>query len=128
MRQLLQSSAKWYTGITGRLYNTRFGDEMFQVIVPKKEAKDVWRTNHEEMGHPSSERTLSALRLHCYWPRMPLDVQEWTDACLQCVCAKAGPEVRTPLMSITTSYPFEVVGLDYLSLECPEDLYPYILL
>lgn len=58
---------------------------------------------------------------------MTLDVQEWTDTCLQCVCTKAGPEVRTLLMSITTSYPFEVVGLDYLSLGRPEDRYPYIL-
>uniref|UniRef100_A0A3P9LBQ0 Integrase catalytic domain-containing protein n=1 Tax=Oryzias latipes TaxID=8090 RepID=A0A3P9LBQ0_ORYLA len=58
---------------------------------------------------------------------MARDVTDWTNACLQCVCAKRGPEVRAPLMSITTSYPFEVVGLDYLSLGRPEDRWPCIL-
>ncbi|XDV23191.1 hypothetical protein PO909_027878 [Leuciscus waleckii] len=58
---------------------------------------------------------------------MTEDVKEWTTTCPQCVCAKAGPEVRVPLVSILTSYPFEVVGVDYLSLGRPEDRYPYIL-
>lgn len=58
---------------------------------------------------------------------MTQDVKEWTKTCLQCVCAKAGPEVRAPLVPITTSKPFEVVGVDYLSLGCLDDWYPYIL-
>uniref|UniRef100_A0A8C2EH56 Gypsy retrotransposon integrase-like protein 1 n=1 Tax=Cyprinus carpio TaxID=7962 RepID=A0A8C2EH56_CYPCA len=103
------------------------GEEIFQVVVPKQEARKVWETYHGEMGHPSSERTLTILRQHCYWPRMTEDVKEWTTTCPQCVCAKAGPEVRVPLVSILTSYPFEVVGVDYLSRGQPEDRYPYIL-
>lgn len=86
------------------------------MVVPKQEARKVWETYHGEMGHPSSERTLTILRQHCYWPRMTEDVKEWTTTCPQCVCAKAGPEVRVPLVSILTSYPFEVVGVDCLSL------------
>lgn len=97
------------------------------MIVPKQEANGVWRAYHDGMGHPSSERTLAALRKRCYWPRMTQDVKEWTEICLQCVCAKAGLEVRAPLLPITTSYPFEVVGVDYLSLGRPDDQYPYIL-
>uniref|UniRef100_A0A3B4ZGR3 Integrase catalytic domain-containing protein n=1 Tax=Stegastes partitus TaxID=144197 RepID=A0A3B4ZGR3_9TELE len=58
---------------------------------------------------------------------MAQDVKEWTETCLQCVCAKAGPEVRAPLVSTSTSYSFEVVGVDYLSLGCPDDRYPYVL-
>lgn len=50
---------------------------------------------------------------------MVAEVKQWTASCQQCVCAKTGPEVRAPLMSITTSYPFEVVGVDYLSLGRP---------
>ena len=41
--------------------------------------------------------------------------------------SKAGPEQRAPLKSIVSSYPFKVVGLDYLSLGRPTDVYPYIL-
>lgn len=101
--------------------------EISQVIIPKQESSGVWRAYHKRMGHPSGERTLAALRERCYWPRMTQDVKEWTGTCLQCVCGKAGPEVRAPLVPITTSYPFEVVGVDYLSLGCPNDCYPYIL-
>ena len=115
-------------GVLGRLWTqTGSGLEAFQVIVPKQETKDVWRTDHQAMGHPSSEKTTTTSRQRCYWPRMTQDIKEWTEACLQCVCAKAGPQVRAPLLPIATSYPFEVVGVDYLSLGRQDDRYPYIL-
>lgn len=101
--------------------------EAFLLIVPKQETKGVWQTYHEEMGHPSSGRAMAVIRQRCFWPRMTQDIKEWTETCLQCVCVKAGPEVRAPLLPITTSYPFEVVGVDYLSLGHPDDRYPYIL-
>lgn len=115
-------------GVLGRvLIGTDSEQEVFQVIVPRQETSSVWRQYHNRMGHPSSERTLAALRQRCYWPKMAEDVKRWTETCSQCVCAKAGPEVRAPLIPISTSYPFEVVGVDYLSLGRPGDLYPYIL-
>lgn len=97
------------------------------LIVPKQEAKRVWTIYHDEMGHPSNERTLAALQQHWYWPRMAEDVKEWTETCIRCVCAKAGPAIRAPLLPITMLYSFEVDGVDYLSLGRPEDRYPYIL-
>ena len=45
----------------------------------------------------------------------------------QCVCAQAGPEVKAHLISIHTSYPFELEGLDYLALGPLKDRYLYIL-
>lgn len=114
-------------GVLGILCKAVSDNPTFQVIVPKQEANSIWKTYHNGMGHPSSERTLAALRQRCYWPRMTQDVKEWTETCMQCVCAKAGPEVRAPLLPIATSYPFEVVGVDYLSLGRPGDQYPYIL-
>ncbi|XP_032367401.1 uncharacterized protein LOC116686492 [Etheostoma spectabile] len=115
-------------GILGRLHReTGTGGEVFQVVVPKRETKEVWGMYHDKMGHPSGERTLTTLQRRCYWPRMNEDVREWTAACPQCVCAKAGAEVKVPLLPILTSYPFEVVGVDYLSLGRPEDRHPYIL-
>lgn len=95
-----------------------------QVIIPKQEAKDLWANYHDRMGHLSAERVLAALRQRCYWPRIVQDVKEWTQGCIpMCLCqtriAGEGPFV--------TSYPFEVVGIDYLSLGRPEDCYSYIL-
>ncbi|KAM4604665.1 protein FAM78B-like [Polymixia lowei] len=68
-----------------------------EVIVPKQEAMDVWKVYHCGMGHPSSERTLRALKERCYWPRMTQDIKEWTETCIQCVCAKAGPECNNAI-------------------------------
>jgi len=129
MKQLLGQWNKidLQEGVLRRLCDVASDDETFRVIVPKQETRDMWRTYHEGMGHPGTARTLSTLQQRCYWPRMTQDVKEWTEACLQCVCAKAGPEVRAPLTPILTSYPFEVVGVDFLSLGRPDDRYPYIL-
>lgn len=87
----------------------------------------MWRAYHNVVGHPGTARMLSTLQQCCYWSRMIQDVKEWTEACLQCMCAKAGPEVKAPLSLILTSYPFEAVGVDFLSLGCPDDRYPNIL-
>uniref|UniRef100_A0A1A8L5P6 Gypsy retrotransposon integrase-like protein 1 n=1 Tax=Nothobranchius pienaari TaxID=704102 RepID=A0A1A8L5P6_9TELE len=115
-------------GVVGRTQTgTDPNQKLFQVLIPKGEAQEVWRQYHNEMGHPGSARTLAALRQRCYWPRMMEEVKEWTESCPVCICSKAGPEVRAPLVPIQTSYPFEVVGMDYLSLGRPEDRYPYIL-
>ena len=118
MKQLLGQWNKivLQEGVLRRLCDIGSDDETFRVIVPKQETKDMWRTYYEEMGHPGTARILSTLQQRCYWPRMTQDVKAWTKACLQCVCAKAGPEVRAPLTPILTSYPLEVVGVDFLSL------------
>lgn len=114
-------------GVLGRLHQEAGAVESFQVIIPEKAAKEIWETYHQSMGHPSADRTLKTLQLRCYWPGMTQDVKEWTATCPHCVLTKTGPEVRAPLVSITTTYPFEVVGMDYLSLGRQEDRYPYIL-
>lgn len=40
--------------------------EIFQVIVPKQESSGMWRAYYKGMGHPITERTLSALQQCCY--------------------------------------------------------------
>ncbi|KAL7864449.1 hypothetical protein AOLI_G00158690 [Acnodon oligacanthus] len=63
-------------GVLGRLHReTGSGLETFQII-PKQATKEMWETYHQNMGHPSSERTPATLRQHCYWPRMTQDVKE----------------------------------------------------
>ena len=78
-------------------------------------------------GHANSEKVLSLMRRRFYWQGMGKDVKAWTVECPECVVAKAGPEVRAPLQPIVSSYPWEVVALDYLSLGRPADTHPYIL-
>lgn len=63
----------------------------------------------------------SILRRQFFWPGMSKLVYAWTTECPACAVSKAGPEQRVPLKSISSSYQFEVVGLDYLSLGWPGD-------
>lgn len=115
-------------GVLGRLSKeVGAGVERFQVLIPEKTSRETWEAYHQSMGHPSADRTLATLQQRCYWPGMTRDVKEWTATCPLCVLTKTGPEVRVPLVPITTTYPFEVVGMDYLSLGRQEDRYPYIL-
>lgn len=110
-----------------RMEEADTGVEGWQILVPEAEAHTVWRDYHRAAGHANHDRTLSLLRRRFFWPLMSRDCNEFARECAQCAICKAGPEVRAPLQSIQSTYPFEVVGLDYLSLGRSGDAYPYIL-
>ena len=112
MRQVLEPD----TGVTG-----------LQIILPPKCCFGLWLEYHRAAGHSGVEKVLSILRRRFFWPGMSRDIRVWTQECLTCLVSKAGPEIRAPLQSIKCSYPFELVGLDYLSLGRPADAFPYIL-
>ena len=69
------------------------------------------------MGHPSKYRTLSLLRDRFFWPGMTSDTEQWVSNCERCIKRKSKTDVRAPLVNITTTYPLELVCLDYLTLE-----------
>ena len=69
------------------------------------------------MGHPSKDRTLSLLRDRFFWPGMTSDTEQWVSNCETCIKRKSKTDVRAPLVNITTTYPVELVCLDYLTLE-----------
>ena len=58
---------------------------------------------------------------------MGTDLQTWASNCASCTQQKKGPEVRAPLVPILTSYPLEIVSIDYLSLGRHGDTHPYLL-
>lgn len=98
-----------------------------QLVLPNSHSQAVWREYHHALGHAGKEKVLSVFQRRFYWPGMTKDAKNWTVICPTCVVSKPGPEPRAPLQSIKTSYPFEVVGLDYLSLGRPTDPFPDIL-
>lgn len=87
----------------------------------------MWSDYHQAAGHASNDRTLSLLRRRFFWPGMSQDCSQWARECVQCVVCEAGSEGKAPLLPIKCSYPFAIVGLDYLSSGWPADTYPYIL-
>lgn len=115
-------------GLLGRcIQEPDTGQQAFQLVVPALRTRGLWRDYHEASGHASSEKVLSILRRRFYWMGMARDVKSWTGECLECVVGKAGPPVTAPLQPIVSSYPWEVVALDYLSLGRPADTHQYVL-
>ena len=48
---------------------------------------------------------------------MTSDTEQWVSNCERCIKRKYKTVVRAPLVNITTTYPLELVCLDYLHLE-----------
>ena len=72
---------------------------------------------HNDVGHPGRDRTLSLVKERFYWPRMTADIDKWTSQCHRCLRRKSPTNNRTPLVNIVTTYPLELVCMDYLTLE-----------
>ena len=92
-----------------------------RVVVPRtaRELRTQLIQEHHSTptaGHPSWRRTLARL-LKCWWWRnINTDVQKFCSECVVCKRAKAerrGPATVHPLP--VPAYPWEVVGLDYVT-------------
>ena len=88
-----------------------------QLVLPACFIEEVLTGLHTEMGHLSKDRTLSLLRDRFFWPGMTADIDSWIKNCGRCIRRKTKTDVRAPLVNITSSYPLELVCLDYLTLE-----------
>lgn len=97
------------------------------VVVPMTEKRRVWARYHEALGHAKGSRLLAALRARLFWIGMNGDNRRWGRECPQCCLNRPTDGPRAPLCSIESSYPWETLALDYLSLNRPGDRYPYIL-
>lgn len=82
----------------------------------------MWKEYHEAAGHIAGALTLSLLRRRFYWLRQGEAVHRWSTK-----CERPQPEIRAPLKSVVTSYPMEILAIDYLSLWRDGDVYPNIL-
>ena len=109
-------SLKLVRGLLYRQVQTEDGMKN-QLVLPACFLEEVLTGLHTEMGHPSKDRTLSLLRDRFFWPGMTADTESWIKNCGRCIRRKTKPDVRAPLVNITSSYPLELVCLDYLTLE-----------
>uniref|UniRef100_A0A3B3S2Q0 Gypsy retrotransposon integrase-like protein 1 n=1 Tax=Paramormyrops kingsleyae TaxID=1676925 RepID=A0A3B3S2Q0_9TELE len=89
-----------------------------QLILPEKLHTSVKIALHDDSGHLGFERTLQMIRERFYWPRMFQEIKAWCEQCERC-CLRKTPTagLRTPLVSIHSSAPMELVCIDFLSLE-----------
>ena len=87
-----------------------------QVVVPASHRTMVLEQLHDKFGHFGIDRTLELVRERFYWPNMAKDVEAKVKTCLRCICRKAHP-TRSPLVNIKTSFPMELVCIDFLTME-----------
>uniref|UniRef100_A0A8C7X5J0 Gypsy retrotransposon integrase-like protein 1 n=1 Tax=Oryzias sinensis TaxID=183150 RepID=A0A8C7X5J0_9TELE len=80
------------------------------------------------MGHLGVERVLHLIRERFYWPHMQEDVEHYVTRVCRCLKNKRpNKPVKAPLMNIVTTYPFELVSIDFLHLEKCKGGFEYIL-
>ena len=99
-----------------------------QLVVPQKWRSWVIDELHSKMGHLSTDRVLHLARDRFYWPHMSTDIENYITK--QCSCIKQkkpARSVRAPLQSISTTEPFELVGIDFLHLERSKGGHEYLL-
>jgi len=87
-----------------------------QLVVPDCYKKDILKGVHDNVGHPGKERTMRLMRERFYWPGMAAEIDDYVNKCDRCLRRKSVVG-RAPLVSITTTYPLELVCFDYLTLE-----------
>ena len=117
--QIMKKIFHSFKMIRGILYREmKDGENIIQqLVLPKIYHNTVLQGLHNDVGHPGRDITLSLIRERFYWPRMTADIDKWTSECHRCVRRKWPTNNRAPLVSIVTTYPLELVCMDYVTLE-----------
>ena len=104
------------------------GESRKQLILPSCYKKVVLTELHDKMGHLGTDRVVSLARDRFYWPHMVSEIERYVTS--ECTCLKdKRPNLKSkaPLVPIQTTYPFEMVSIDYVHLEKSKGGYEYIL-
>ena len=123
---LLRQRRKLYCDKDGLLH--RRSKSYSQLVLPKRFHTVVFKELHQEMGHLGAPRVVQLARERFYWPNMEDDITHFVTKVCPCLKQKQpNLSTRAPLHSVTTSYPFELVSIDFLHLEPSSGGYEYIL-
>ena len=89
-----------------------------QIVLPKEFHQTVYVELHEKLAHLGVEKVLDLAQQRFYWPRMASDIKNYIQKKCRCVANKdPGRHERAPLVPIEATYPFEMVSIDYMSLD-----------
>lgn len=94
------------------------GEKVSQLLLPRTMREEVLQELHDRMGHQGIDRVEKLVRARFYWPNMRSDILNWISKCDRCNLAKMPHlKVRTPMNSIVTRGPLEVIAIDFTLLE-----------
>ena len=103
-----------------KVFDGQLQENKFQFVLPKSYWKQSLEACHDNMGHLGIERMTSLLRDRFYWPSMIEDIEHHIRSCPRCLRLKTQPE-KAELNPIITTRPMELVQIDYLTIEAPEN-------
>ena len=86
-----------------------------QFVLPKTFHKKTILACHDQFGHLGIDKTLVLLQERFFWPKMNEDVRKHIKSCDRCLRFKQVPE-RAPMETIETSYPLELIHMDFLTI------------
>ena len=87
----------------------------FQFIVPCDYRKQALIAVHNEFGYLGIDISTILLQERFFWPRMNDDICSHIRECECCIAYKQPPE-QEELQPILTSYPLEMIHMDFLSI------------
>ena len=97
-------------------------------VLPRKFHTIVFKELHQEMGHLGAPRVVQLPRERFYWPNMEDGITHFVTKVCPCLKQRRPSlSTRAPLHSVTTSYPFELLSIDFLHLEASSGGFEYIL-
>ena len=118
MRVLLKyrKSLKMREGLLYRKVKLRgHMDEVDQFVLPEEFKRKVVLACHDDNGHLGMEKTLHLLQERFFWAKMGEDVRVHIRTCERCTRFKQ-PQEKAPMQPILTTYPLELVHMDFLTL------------
>ena len=89
------------------------------LYVPTSAKQIVLTVMLDGMGHQGRDRTSHLVKKRFFWLGMDIDIAEKVHQCMWCILRQTGPVPAAELVNIISSYPMELVCIDYLKWRHP---------
>ena len=103
------------------------GTDVNQLVLPEVYRDIALQGLHDEAGHQGRDRTMSLVKSRFYWPGMDGDIEKFVKNCPRCIRRKAQGRTSAKLVVVESTYPMDLVCMDFLSLEMSAGGYEHIL-
>ncbi|KAK7106579.1 hypothetical protein V1264_017813 [Littorina saxatilis] len=88
----------------------------WQLVIPSVLRKKALSGVHEDLFHTHFDDGVVQLRKRFFWPYMARDLEKKIRRCGRCV-RKGASQQKAPMQSIVTTFPLELLSIDYLTIE-----------
>ena len=103
------------------------GTSINQLVLPEIYRDIALAGLHDEAGHQGRDRTMSLVKSRFYWPGMDGDIEKKVKNCPRCIRRKTQSRNSANLVLVESTYPMDLVCMDFLSLEMSAGGYENIL-